>query len=71
MSPSLSCSCWDTNEHSGPWWLIRAPILLSIVVSDCSTRRCVSCWLGATPGGGQALSHIKCQGPCPSSPRRS
>ncbi|KAF6073033.1 vasoactive intestinal peptide receptor 2 [Phyllostomus discolor] len=25
--------CWDTNEHSGPWWLIRAPILLSIVVN--------------------------------------
>ncbi|XP_036102993.1 vasoactive intestinal polypeptide receptor 2 [Molossus molossus] len=25
--------CWDTNEHSGPWWVIRAPILISIVVN--------------------------------------
>lgn len=25
--------CWDTNEHSGPWWVIRTPILISIVVN--------------------------------------
>ncbi|XP_066092748.1 vasoactive intestinal polypeptide receptor 2 isoform X2 [Saccopteryx bilineata] len=23
--------CWDTNEHSGPWWVIRTPILISII----------------------------------------
>ncbi|XP_019514667.1 PREDICTED: vasoactive intestinal polypeptide receptor 2 isoform X2 [Hipposideros armiger] len=23
--------CWDTNEHSGPWWIIRTPILISIL----------------------------------------
>lgn len=26
-------SCWDTNEHGGPWWVIRIPILISIIVS--------------------------------------
>ncbi|XP_054848118.1 vasoactive intestinal polypeptide receptor 2 [Eublepharis macularius] len=25
--------CWDTNEHSGPWWVIKLPILISIVVN--------------------------------------
>ncbi|GAB1297868.1 Vasoactive intestinal polypeptide receptor 2 [Apodemus speciosus] len=25
--------CWDTNEHSIPWWVIRMPILISIVVN--------------------------------------
>ncbi|XP_066241824.1 vasoactive intestinal polypeptide receptor 2 isoform X1 [Saccopteryx leptura] len=25
--------CWDTNEHSGPWWVIRTPILISIIVN--------------------------------------
>ncbi|XP_036211409.1 vasoactive intestinal polypeptide receptor 2 [Myotis myotis] len=25
--------CWDTNEHSGPWWVIRTPILISILVN--------------------------------------
>ncbi|XP_074841149.1 vasoactive intestinal polypeptide receptor 2 [Carettochelys insculpta] len=25
--------CWDTNEHSVPWWVIRAPILTSIIVN--------------------------------------
>ncbi|KFW79777.1 Vasoactive intestinal polypeptide receptor 2, partial [Manacus vitellinus] len=24
--------CWDTNEHGGPWWVIRIPILISIIV---------------------------------------
>ncbi|ETE69294.1 Vasoactive intestinal polypeptide receptor 2, partial [Ophiophagus hannah] len=23
--------CWDTNEHSAPWWIIRVPILISIL----------------------------------------
>ncbi|POI34677.1 hypothetical protein CIB84_001571 [Bambusicola thoracicus] len=23
--------CWDTNEHGGPWWVIRIPILFSII----------------------------------------
>uniref|UniRef100_A0A8D0FNH2 Vasoactive intestinal peptide receptor 2 n=1 Tax=Strix occidentalis caurina TaxID=311401 RepID=A0A8D0FNH2_STROC len=26
-------SCWDTNEHGGPWWVIRIPILISIIVN--------------------------------------
>ncbi|XP_042331108.1 vasoactive intestinal polypeptide receptor 2 [Sceloporus undulatus] len=25
--------CWDTNDHSGPWWVIRLPILISILVN--------------------------------------
>nr|XP_056713100.1 vasoactive intestinal polypeptide receptor 2 [Euleptes europaea] len=25
--------CWDTNEHSGPWWVIKLPILISILVN--------------------------------------
>ncbi|XP_022431928.1 vasoactive intestinal polypeptide receptor 2 isoform X3 [Delphinapterus leucas] len=25
--------CWDTNDHSVPWWVIRTPILLSIIVN--------------------------------------
>lgn len=25
--------CWDTNEHSGIWWVIKSPILISIVVN--------------------------------------
>ncbi|XP_041609223.1 vasoactive intestinal polypeptide receptor 2 isoform X2 [Vulpes vulpes] len=25
--------CWDTNDHSVPWWVIRAPILTSIIVN--------------------------------------
>ncbi|XP_029810068.1 vasoactive intestinal polypeptide receptor 2 [Suricata suricatta] len=25
--------CWDTNDHSVPWWLIRTPILVSIIVN--------------------------------------
>ncbi|XP_038967779.1 vasoactive intestinal polypeptide receptor 2 isoform X3 [Rattus norvegicus] len=25
--------CWDTNDHSIPWWVIRMPILISIVVN--------------------------------------
>ncbi|KAL7976501.1 hypothetical protein Chor_008450, partial [Crotalus horridus] len=25
--------CWDTNEHSAPWWIIRVPILISILVN--------------------------------------
>uniref|UniRef100_A0A8C5KUA0 Vasoactive intestinal peptide receptor 2 n=1 Tax=Jaculus jaculus TaxID=51337 RepID=A0A8C5KUA0_JACJA len=23
--------CWDTNDHSVPWWVIRMPILVSII----------------------------------------
>ncbi|ELW69819.1 Vasoactive intestinal polypeptide receptor 2 [Tupaia chinensis] len=26
-------SCWDMNEHSVPWWIIRVPILISIIVN--------------------------------------
>ncbi|KAK7801105.1 hypothetical protein U0070_022768 [Myodes glareolus] len=29
----LSNSCWDTNDQSIPWWVIRMPILISIVVN--------------------------------------
>ncbi|XP_027696844.1 vasoactive intestinal polypeptide receptor 2 [Vombatus ursinus] len=25
--------CWDTNEHNVPWWVIRIPILISIIVN--------------------------------------
>uniref|UniRef100_U3J6K8 Vasoactive intestinal peptide receptor 2 n=1 Tax=Anas platyrhynchos platyrhynchos TaxID=8840 RepID=U3J6K8_ANAPP len=25
--------CWDTNEHGGPWWVIRIPILISIILN--------------------------------------
>ncbi|XP_013912337.1 PREDICTED: vasoactive intestinal polypeptide receptor 2 [Thamnophis sirtalis] len=25
--------CWDTNDHSAPWWIIRVPILISILVN--------------------------------------
>ncbi|XP_053122078.1 vasoactive intestinal polypeptide receptor 2 [Hemicordylus capensis] len=25
--------CWDTSDHSGPWWVIRLPILISILVN--------------------------------------
>ncbi|XP_010640056.1 vasoactive intestinal polypeptide receptor 2 isoform X6 [Fukomys damarensis] len=25
--------CWDTNNHSVPWWVIRTPILVSILVN--------------------------------------
>ncbi|MBZ3877112.1 Vasoactive intestinal polypeptide receptor 2, partial [Sciurus carolinensis] len=25
--------CWDTNEHSVPWWVIRMPILISILLN--------------------------------------
>uniref|UniRef100_A0A8C5N3L9 Vasoactive intestinal peptide receptor 2 n=1 Tax=Leptobrachium leishanense TaxID=445787 RepID=A0A8C5N3L9_9ANUR len=25
--------CWDTNEHSVPWWIIRIPIIFSIIVN--------------------------------------
>ncbi|PIO27632.1 hypothetical protein AB205_0200630, partial [Aquarana catesbeiana] len=27
--------CWDTNEHSIPWWVIRIPIIISIIVNFC------------------------------------
>uniref|UniRef100_A0A2K5CUH2 Vasoactive intestinal peptide receptor 2 n=1 Tax=Aotus nancymaae TaxID=37293 RepID=A0A2K5CUH2_AOTNA len=26
-------NCWDTNDHSVPWWVIRIPILISIIVN--------------------------------------
>uniref|UniRef100_A0A8C3RU21 Vasoactive intestinal peptide receptor 2 n=1 Tax=Chelydra serpentina TaxID=8475 RepID=A0A8C3RU21_CHESE len=26
-------NCWDTNDHSGPWWVIRLPILISMIVN--------------------------------------
>ncbi|OXB66918.1 hypothetical protein ASZ78_017046 [Callipepla squamata] len=29
--PLFFYSCWDTNEHGGPWWVIRIPILISII----------------------------------------
>ncbi|XP_032161127.1 vasoactive intestinal polypeptide receptor 2 isoform X2 [Mustela erminea] len=25
--------CWDTNDHGVPWWVIRTPILISIIVN--------------------------------------
>ncbi|KAM4688239.1 vasoactive intestinal polypeptide receptor 2 [Discoglossus pictus] len=25
--------CWDTNEHSIPWWIIRIPIIISIILN--------------------------------------
>ncbi|XP_064410705.1 vasoactive intestinal polypeptide receptor 2 [Latimeria chalumnae] len=25
--------CWDTNEQSTPWWIIKGPILISILVN--------------------------------------
>ncbi|XP_063308728.1 vasoactive intestinal polypeptide receptor 2 [Pelobates fuscus] len=25
--------CWDTNENSIPWWIIRTPIFISIIVN--------------------------------------
>uniref|UniRef100_K7FMV5 Vasoactive intestinal polypeptide receptor 2 n=1 Tax=Pelodiscus sinensis TaxID=13735 RepID=K7FMV5_PELSI len=25
--------CWDTNDHNAPWWVIRSPILISIIVN--------------------------------------
>uniref|UniRef100_A0A8D0C7P1 Vasoactive intestinal peptide receptor 2 n=1 Tax=Salvator merianae TaxID=96440 RepID=A0A8D0C7P1_SALMN len=25
--------CWDTNDHNIPWWIIRVPILISILVN--------------------------------------
>ncbi|XP_038611899.1 vasoactive intestinal polypeptide receptor 2 isoform X1 [Tachyglossus aculeatus] len=25
--------CWDTNEHRVPWWVIRIPILISIIMT--------------------------------------
>ncbi|XP_065795716.1 vasoactive intestinal polypeptide receptor 2 isoform X2 [Muntiacus reevesi] len=25
--------CWDTSDHSVPWWVIRTPILISIIVN--------------------------------------
>ncbi|XP_057360974.1 LOW QUALITY PROTEIN: vasoactive intestinal polypeptide receptor 2 [Manis pentadactyla] len=31
--------CWDTDDHSIPWWVIRTPILISIIVSQL----CPSC----------------------------
>lgn len=34
----LSNSCWDTNDQSIPWWVIRMPILISIVVSSFPRR---------------------------------
>lgn len=34
----LSNSCWDTNDQSIPWWVIRMPILISIVVSSSPQR---------------------------------
>ncbi|XP_053571647.1 vasoactive intestinal polypeptide receptor 2 [Bombina bombina] len=27
--------CWDTNDHSIPWWIIRTPIIISIIVNFC------------------------------------
>ncbi|KAG8573460.1 hypothetical protein GDO81_012419 [Engystomops pustulosus] len=27
--------CWDTNEQSIPWWVIRIPIIISIIVNFC------------------------------------
>ncbi|KAI4585302.1 hypothetical protein MJG53_006836 [Ovis ammon polii x Ovis aries] len=29
----LTNLCWDTNDHSVPWWVIRTPILISIIVN--------------------------------------
>ncbi|XP_072865681.1 vasoactive intestinal polypeptide receptor 2 isoform X2 [Chlorocebus sabaeus] len=26
-------NCWDTNDHSVPWWVIRIPISISIIVN--------------------------------------
>ncbi|MEE6467237.1 hypothetical protein FKM82_007170, partial [Ascaphus truei] len=27
--------CWDTNERSIPWWIIRIPIIISIILNFC------------------------------------
>uniref|UniRef100_F6WLY3 Transcription factor RFX3 n=1 Tax=Xenopus tropicalis TaxID=8364 RepID=F6WLY3_XENTR len=27
--------CWDTNDHSVPWWIIRIPIIISITLNFC------------------------------------
>ncbi|KAM4705379.1 vasoactive intestinal polypeptide receptor 2 [Rhinophrynus dorsalis] len=27
--------CWDTNDHSVPWWIIRIPIIISIILNFC------------------------------------
>ncbi|KAG8506102.1 Vasoactive intestinal polypeptide receptor 2 [Galemys pyrenaicus] len=44
---SPSASCWDTNDHSVPWWLIRMPILISILVSDgCGAAFRSAAWAG-------------------------
>lgn len=29
-------SCWDINEDSPYWWIIKGPIVASIAVSDAS-----------------------------------
>lgn len=40
--PLFFCSCWDTNEHGGPWWVIRIPILISIIVSKLWSMNYIS-----------------------------
>lgn len=28
----LSPRCWDTNEHTALWWVIKGPVVASIMV---------------------------------------
>lgn len=34
----LSCSCWDMNDNTALWWVIKAPVVGSIMVSVLGTR---------------------------------
>lgn len=32
----LSLRCWDTNDNAAIWWVIKGPVLASIMVRYCS-----------------------------------
>ncbi|XP_073084962.1 vasoactive intestinal polypeptide receptor 2 isoform X3 [Manis javanica] len=60
--------CWDTNDHSIPWWVIRTPILISIIVNFVLFVSIIRILLQklTSPGvGGNDQSQYKPWGSCP------
>ncbi|KAJ7403271.1 Vasoactive intestinal polypeptide receptor 2 [Pitangus sulphuratus] len=66
--------CWDTNEHGGPWWVIRIPILISIIVNFIlfiSIIRILLQKLRSPDVGGNDQSQYKGKGCHPEGPRQA
>lgn len=44
LRSSLKSRCWDMNDNAAIWWVIKGPVLASIMVW-CYSQRCLCLWL--------------------------